>query len=269
MGKVVFISGISSGFGFETARLLSEKGYSVYGTTRNGLGDLSGVNYIRMDLTDPGSIKSAVDQVLKKEGKIDLLINNGGMHSGGPAELLPSESGSLQVETSFTGLVNVIREVLPSMRKQRNGKIINISSIGGLMGLPFQSFYSAAKFAVEGFSEALRMEVKSYGIKVILVNPGDFRTNNSLNRRKFIVEGSMCGDYQDQFQKTLKVIEEDEAGGGAPVVLAGMILKIAETRNPRNRYIVASTGQKLAVFLKRILPGKLFDSILMSHYNIN
>lgn len=268
MGKVVFISGISSGFGLETARLLSEKGYSVYGTTRNGQGDLTGVNYIRMDLTDPVSIKNAVDLTLKKEGRIDILINNGGMHSGGPAELLPSEFGSLQVETSFAGLVNVIREVLPSMRKQRNGKIINISSIGGLMGLPFQSFYSAAKFAVEGFSEALRMEVKSYGIKVILVNPGDFRTNNSLNRRNFMVEGSECGDYQDQFQKTLKVIEEDEAGGGAPVVLAGMILKIAETRNPRNRYIVASTGQKLAVFLKRTLPGKLFDTILMSHYNI-
>lgn len=268
MSKVVFISGISSGFGLETARLLSEKGFIVYGTTRNGSGDLTGVNYITMDLTDPISIKKAVDIIIEKEGRIDILINNGGMHSGGPAELLPSEFRSLQVETSFTGLVNVTREVLPSMREQHEGKIINISSIGGLMGLPFQSFYSAAKFAVEGFSEALRMEVKRYGIKVILVNPGDFRTNNSLNRRKFIVAGTDCGVYMNQFLKTLQVIEEDESGGGAPSVVARRLLKIVESRNPRNRYIVASPGQKFAVFLKRTLPGRLFDRILMSHYGI-
>lgn len=268
MGKVVLISGISSGFGLETARLLSQKGLTVYGTTRNGTGELPGVSYIRMDLTDPASIKDAVGTILKNEGRIDILVNNGGMHSGGPAELIPPETRRLQVETSFTGLVNVTSEVLPAMREQREGKIINISSIGGLMGLPFQSFYSAAKFAVEGYSEALRIEIKNYGIKVILVNPGDFRTNNSLNRRKFIVAGNDCGVYNDQFRKTLQVIEKDESEGGDPAVLARRILKIAESRNPRNRYVVASPEQKFAVFLKRTLPGKLFDSILMSHYKI-
>lgn len=269
MGKVVFISGISSGFGLETARLLSQKGYTVYGTTRNGAGDLQGVNYINMDLTDQLSIKNAVKHVLEKETRIDILINNGGMHTGGPAEVLPADYARMQIETSFTGLTNLTREILPGMREQHEGMIINISSIGGLMGLPFQSYYSAAKFAVEGFSEALRMEVKSYGIKIILVNPGDFHTSNSSNRRKFLADESVCGNYQSQFLKSLTAIEKDEFNGWNPAVLAQKILRITENKNPKTRYIVASSEQKLAVLLKKLLPSKWFDRILMSHYNIS
>ncbi len=137
------------------------------------------------------------------------------------------------------------------------------------MGLPFQSYYSAAKFAVEGFSEALRMEVSTYGIKVILVNPGDFHTNNSSNRRKFLADESDCGNYQSQFLKSLAAIEKDESNGWNPAVLAQKILRITESKNPKTRYIVASSEQKLAVLLKKLLPSKWFDSILMSHYKIS
>jgi short-subunit dehydrogenase len=132
-----------------------------------------------------------------------------------------------------------------------------------LIGLPFQAFYSASKFAIEGFSEALRMEVRGFNIKVVVVNPGDFHTNNSANRRNFLAP---AGPYQNQFEKSLAIIEKDESGGWEPEILARKIVKIVESRNPGQRYIIASFEQKLALILKRILPGKLFMKILASHY---
>ena len=172
------------------------------------------------------------------------------------------------MDTNFLGMVNLTREVLPIMRKQGGGTIINFSSIGGLMGLPFQAFYSAGKFAIEGFSEALRMEIKQFKIKVILINPGDFHTNNSANRRNFLAPTDINDPYHEQYEKTLKIIEKDEANGWEPVVLAKKIVKIVECKNPRPRYIIASFEQKLAVVLKYVLPGKLFRMILEDHYKI-
>src|SRR5665647_1095189 len=169
MKKVILITGISSGFGAETAGLLSDQGHIVYGTIRRNCEASNKINIIRLELTDSISIKKAVESVIQKEGRIDVLINNAGMHSGGPIETIPSEYIKLQMDTSFYGLVQLTREVLPVMRKQGGGMIINFSSIGGLMGLPFQAFYSASKFAIEGFSEALRMEVKPFNIKVCLL----------------------------------------------------------------------------------------------------
>jgi len=134
------------------------------------------------------------------------------------------------------------------------------------MGLPFQAFYSTAKFAVEGFSEALRMEVKPFNIKVVVINPGDFHTNNSANRRKFLSPTGDSDPYNEIFKNALVQIEKDEAAGWEPEVLARKLVKIVESRNPRQRYIIASFEQKLAVLLKQILPGKLFRTILESHY---
>ena len=268
MKKVILISGISSGFGKQTARLLAEKGHIVYGTIRKETGHEDKVNYLMMDLTDLSSIKAAVSSVLEKEGRIDVLINNAGMHTGGPVETSPLEDIKLQMDTSFLGMVNLTREVLPVMRKQGGGTILNFSSIMGLMGLAFQAFYSAAKFAIEGFSEALRMEVKQFNIKVVLINPGDFHTNNSANRRNFLAPTGPDDPYDQQFEKTLAIVEKDEANGWEPVILAEKIVKIVEYKNPRQRYIIASFEQKLAVVLKYVLPGKLFTMILEDHYKI-
>jgi NAD(P)-dependent dehydrogenase (short-subunit alcohol dehydrogenase family) len=268
MKKVILITGISSGFGKQTARLLAEKGHKVYGTIRKRAVSDTPVQYLKMDLTDIDSIKTAVSIVLQNEGRIDVLINNAGMHSGGSIETMPLETIKLQMDTNFLGMVNVIREVLPAMRNQAGGTIINFSSIGGLMGLPFQAFYSASKFAIEGFSEALRMEVKQFNINVVLINPGDFRTSNSSNRRNFLAPTGENDPYHEQFVKTLAVIEEDEANGWAPEVLAKRIVKIAECKNPLQRYIIGSFEQKLAVLLKYILPRKWFRLILQSHYKV-
>ncbi len=269
MRKVILITGISSGFGKQTSRLLAEKGHTVYGTVRkNGVTD-GAVNVLLMDLTDTDSIRRAVSTVVEKEGRIDVLINNGGMHSGGPVETTPEETARLQMETSFMGMVNITREVLPVMRSNGGGTIINFSSIGGLMGLPFQAFYSAAKFAVEGFSEALRMETGSFNIRVVVINPGDFHTSNTANRRGYLAPAVPDDPYNKQFEKSLSIIEHDEANGGDPLLLARKIVKIVECRNPHNRYVIATADQKLAVILKKILPGKMFSAILANHYGIS
>ncbi len=268
MKKIILLTGISSGFGKETASLLAQAGHSVYGTVRKAGDSDPQVKMLIMDLTDIKSITEAVNTVLTKEGRIDVLINNAGMHTGGPIETLPFETIALQMHTNFLGLVQLTQLVLPAMRKQGGGTIINFGSIGGLMGLPYQGIYSAGKFAIEGFSEALRMEVKQFNIKVVVINPGDFRTNNSANRRGFLSPTGEGDPYQSQFTKTLGIIENDESKGWKPEVLAKKLVRIVESKKPCQRYVIASLEQKLAVVLKNILPGSLFSKILRDHYGI-
>ena len=268
MKKIILITGISSGFGKQTAELLAARGHTVYGTVRRDVEINSSITGLKLDLTNTGSIVKAVQTIYEKEGRIDVLINNAGMHTGGPVETSPMENIKLQMDTNFLGMVNLTREVLPVMRKQGGGTIINFSSIGGLMGLPFQAFYSAAKFATEGFSEALRMEVSQFNIKIVLINPGDFHTSNSANRRNFLAPTDINDPYHEQYLKTLAIIEKDENNGWEPVVLAKKFVSIVECKNPHQQYIIASFEQKLAVMLKNILPGKLFGMILKDHYKI-
>ncbi len=268
MKKVILITGISTGFGRETARLLAEKGHTVYGTVRKETEKTPSVNYLTMDLTDHDSVKRTVSFITEKEGRLDVLINNAGMHTGGPIETLPAEYIKMQMDTNFLGTVLLTREVLPLMREQGGGTIINFSSIGGLMGLPFQAFYSASKFAIEGFSEALRMEVSQFKIKVVIINPGDFHTNNSANRRNFFAPFKEGDPYEEQFRKSIAIIESDEGNGWEPSVLARKLVRIAECSNPSQRYIISTFEQKLAVALKYILPGSIFRKILQDHYKV-
>lgn len=265
MKKVIFITGVSSGFGKEAAVLLARAGHKVYGTVRKAMEAPEGVHLLKMDLTQPASIDQAVAEVLEREERIDLLVNNAGMHLGGPIEEAPADLHKLQLDTNLHGMVHVIQTVLPQMRKQGHGLIINFSSIGGLMGLPFQAFYSAGKFAIEGLSEALRMEVKDFGIKVVLINPGDFHTNNTSNRI------NVCrseGPYARQFEISKARFESDEIHGKHASEMAHKLLKIIESKKPKHRYVVASIDQKLAVLLKRLLPSCCFMSILSAHYGI-
>lgn len=268
MRKVIFITGVSTGFGKEISELLSEAGHKVYGTVRKDTEYQGPVNILKMDLLEAITIKKAVASVIEKEGRIDVLINNAGMHIGGPIETSPVENIRLQMDTNLLGTVILTQEVLPHMRKQGGGMIINFSSIGGLLGLPYQGIYSAAKFAIEGFSEALRIEVRNFNIKVVVINPSDFRTNNTANRRNFLSPTGPDDPYYKQYEKTLATIEKDETGGWEPLFLAKKIVKIVELKNPRQRYIIATFLSKLAVTLKHILPGKLFSRLLGYFYNI-
>ncbi len=268
MSKVVLITGVSSGFGKATAEILSGKGYIVFGISRRVAENLSGtIRFLQADVTDAVSVQKAVSTILEKEGRIDILINNAGMGISGAIEESPPEDFQIQINTNFTGYVNMIQAVLPAMRAQGEATIVNISSIGGIMGLPYQGFYSASKYAVEGLSEALRMELKPYKIKVIVIRPGDFFTNFTANRKpvKTTVTG---GAYEDQFRKTLSIIESDEKKGLSPDFLARKLAGILEKKKPCNQYVVATLEQKFAVVLKRILPVSMFSRILSSHYGI-
>jgi len=265
MKKVILITGVSSGFGKKTAELLARNGHTVYGTIRTDCEIDPFVKVLKMDLMDAVSIKNAVDKVIQNEGRINVLINNAGIHLGGPIEETPVELFTRQMETNVSGLVHMLQAALPHMRRQGHGTIINFSSIGGLMGLPFQAFYSASKFAIEGLSEALRMELKPFNIKVVVINPGDFHTSNTANR---INIAATSGPYVTQFRKSQAQFEKDEINGWDPEIMARKLLKVVESNHPCNRYIVASFEQKLAIMLKRILPISIFSSILGSHYAI-
>ena len=265
MKKVVLITGISSGFGKEMSKKLTLDGHAVYGTIRSKCEVFPGVKTLNVELAESDSIYKAVDKIIEEQGRIDVLINNAGMHSGGPLEDSPIEQFRAQMDVNYFGWVHTIKAVLPHMRKQHSGLIINISSIGGITGIPFQGVYTASKFAVEGMSVALRMEVKAFGIKVVVVNPGDFKTRNVETRIVSLAEDS---PYAEQFAKSLQIIERDESGGKDPVILANRISKIVNKRKPRQRYVVGSPIQKLAAKLKCYLPERIFDKIIASHYDI-
>ena len=235
---VILITGISSGFGLATAQLLAEEGHTVYGTVRREVEPLPRVHYLKMDVRDREAVKETVKQVVDQEGRIDVLVNNAGMGIGGPVEFATEEEIREQMDTNFIGLVHFVTAVLPYMRVQGSGKIIAISSIGGLMGLPFQGFYSASKFAIEGYCEALRLETKQFGIKVVVVRPGDFSTGFTGSRRKTV--NADASRIYTSYAKSMLKVEHDETGGLKPQVLAHKISRIIRKKNPRYGYVVAS-----------------------------
>ncbi len=263
---IVFITGISSGFGLETAKLLSQEGHVVYGTVRREAEPLSRVHYIQLDVRNREAVNKAVNEIVAKEGRIDVLVNNAGMGIGGPLEFATEEEIRLLMDTNFMGLVHCVDAVLPHMRKQGGGRIIALSSIGGLMGLPFQGFYSAGKFAIEGYCEALRLETKSFGLQVVVLRPGDFATGFTGSRKKVADQAAL--EAYPIYKTAISKVEHDENGGLKPIVLARKISKIIRKKNPRSGYVVASLEQRLSVLLKRILPAKWFAKILGTYYKI-
>ena len=264
MKKIILITGASSGFGKATAELLASQGHTVYGTSRSRMEDGS-IHFLQMDVRDAQSVQNGIRSVIEKEGRIDVLINNAGMGIGGALELATPDEIDKQMGTNFMGCVHLCQQVLPYMRRARAGKIINLSSIGGVMGLPYQGFYSASKFAIEGFSEALSAEVKRFGITVSLVEPGDFATN--FTARRINSEVTLADEaYGPIFKRSLDIIEKEENGGLEPDVLAKTMLKIVNAKRPKFRYVVANFEQKLSVLLKRVLPDNMFVNILCDYY---
>lgn len=264
---VILITGIGSGFGKQMAQRLSADGHKVYGTFRSASEFIPGVEYIRADVTDDEDCRRAVETVVIREGRIDVFINNAGMGIGGPLEFCSLEDASRQMDVNWMGMVRFLHYVLPQMRAQKSGKIICFSSIGGLIGLPFQGLYSASKYAIEGYCEALRLEVQDFGIKVVVIEPGDFATNFTAQRKS--VQGSEeVRQAYPCYERSLRGIEKDENGGLKPEYLASKICSIVAKKNPRYRYIIASPLQKLAVAAKTLLPRRLFYWILSLYYNL-
>jgi NAD(P)-dependent dehydrogenase (short-subunit alcohol dehydrogenase family) len=220
-----------------------------------------------MDVRDDDSIEKAVEFVLEREGRLDVLINNAGFALTGAIELTSIEEAGRQFETNFFGVHRVCRCVLPTMRRQRSGLIVNISSIGGLIALPFQGFYCASKYALEGLTESLRMEVKPYGIQVVLIEPGDFKTQISANRI-IVAASTEDSDYTVRQRAAVDVITKNEQDGANPRKLAVLLGKIVVQEQVRARYLVGMYSQKMVIWIKRILPTSLFEKLIMRHYKI-
>ena len=185
----------------------------------------------------------------------------------GAIELTSIEEARQQFETNFFGVHRVCRWVLPAMRRQRSGLIVNISSIGGLIALPFQGFYCASKYALEALTESLRMEVKSYGVQVTLIEPGDFKTRISANR-VIAAASTEESDYTVRQRAAVDVITRNEQNGADPRELAVLLGNIIDQQHVRPRYLVGMYFQKLAVWAKRFLPASVFERLIMSHYKI-
>ena len=262
--QVIIITGASSGFGKATAEILSAKGHIVYGLCRREMQD-SDIHYRQCDVRNREQIATVVAEIVKEQGLVDVLINNAGMGIGGALELATDEEIDLQMGTNFMGCVNMCQAVLPYMRKARRGKIINLSSIGGVMGLPYQGFYSASKFAIEGFTEALAAEVTGFGIRVCMVEPGDFVTGFTGSRKNS--QATMNDpDYGPIFKRSLAIIEKEENGGLQPEVLARRIVKLVEKKKPPLRNVVANLEQWLSTVIKRVLTGNQMVGILRDYY---
>lgn len=237
--KVILITGASSGFGKSMARALVQAGHTVYGTSRYAHDDFDGVHMLRMDVTNDASVRSAVAEVLRRSGYIDVLINNAGMGIGGAVELATDDEIFLQLNTNFGGVVRVCRAVLSGMRERRAGLIINMSSIAGVFAVPYQGFYSASKSTIERYSEALTLEMAQKGVRTVIVEPGDFKTGFTQARR--ISDATIAdADYGASFQRVLRGIEHDEQNGCNPQWLAQRIVRIVNCRHPHLRYVVAT-----------------------------
>lgn len=267
MKKVVLITGASSGIGYDTAIELKEKGFIVYGAARrldrlNKLKEKD-INIIELDVTKEESMSSCVSTIIEREGKIDILINNAGYGSYGAIENVTMEEARKQIEVNIFGLARMTQLVLPNMRKNKFGKIVNISSMGGKMYTPFGGWYHATKFAVEGFSDCLRMEVEPFGIDVIIVEPGGIKTEWGIIAAENLKNSSLGGAYENTALDVSNHMRQLYSGEKltSPKVIAKTICKAVTANKPKTRYLVGY-GAKPAVFLRRILSDRMFDKII-------
>lgn len=267
MNKVILITGASSGIGKAIGEFLTAKGFIVYGTSRNPLNYKgSKFSLLTLDVSDENSIKNTISEIIKKEGRLDVLINNAGKGITGPAEETPLEEIKKAFDTNFFGVINVCNGVLPTMRKQKNGLIINISSIAGYMGLPYRGLYSASKAAVSIYSEVLSLETKQFGITIVDVAPGDFATNIAAGR--YHTPLFKNSNYKEHYAKVLKQIDDEVDTGLQPKVMAKAIYKIILKKKPKVRYRVGTFMQRYAIHIKRLLSDRFYEKILMKHYKL-
>jgi short-subunit dehydrogenase len=268
MSKVVFITGASSGIGKAIGDYLTEKGYKVYGTSRNPqrFETQSSFPLLQMDVAHPESISEAASEIIKNENRIDVLINNAGVGITGPVEETPDNEIHKAFDTNVYGPIRVMKAVLPMMRSQGDGLIINITSIAGYMGLPYRGIYSATKAALEITTEAMRMETKQFGVIITNVAPGDFATNIAAGR--YHAPERDDSPYKKAYGDTLKMMNEHVDHGENPLQMAKAIERIILTSKPKVHYKEGAFLQKFSVVLKRILPDRLYERMLMNHYKL-
>lgn len=267
MKKVVLITGASAGIGKETAKYLAKNNYIVYGAARRveKLNDLKelGVKALPMDVTEEDSMTNGIRRIMEEEGRIDVLINNAGFGSYGAIEDVSIKDAKYQLEVNLFGGARLIQLVLPYMREQYFGKIVNISSIGGKMATPFGGWYHASKFALEGLSDSLRNEVKPFGIDVIVIEPGGIKSEWGQIAFDSMVEVSGQTIYKSMADKFATTFKAANSNLPEPIVIAELIYKALKAKKPKARY-VAGYLAKPTLFMRKILSDKWMDELIMS-----
>ncbi len=267
MNKIVLITGASSGIGKETAKLFAQNGYSVYAAARRleRMDDLqsAGARIIKMDVADEQSIVNGVEQIIKNEGKIDILVNNAGFGLYGAIEDVSIEDARYQLEVNLFGLARLTQLVLPYMREQQFGKIVNISSIGGKMASPLGGWYHASKFALEGFSDSLRMEVKPFGIDVVVIEPGGVKTEWGAIAFKNADKTAEHTAYKKLIDAAKRIGKKTAEKNAEPMEIAILIKNAVETPKPKARYAKGYLAKPI-LFMKRWLSDSILDKMILS-----
>jgi NAD(P)-dependent dehydrogenase (short-subunit alcohol dehydrogenase family) len=261
--KVVLVTGGSSGLGAAVVDRLTADGHRVYGTSRR---PAEGSALVPLDVTDDASVAACIEAVLAEAGGIDVLVNNAGYGIAGAVEETTLDEARAQLETNFFGAVRVTRAVLPTMRSQGSGRIITVTSFAALQALPYQPFYSASKWALEGFGEALRLELRGSGVDACTVLPGDFRTGFTEQR---VLTADRSEVHRERRDAVLRIYERDELAGADPALVGALVSRLVTARRIRPRYLVGKPSQRLAVNLKRVLPASAFEWAFRRAYSLD
>ena len=268
--KVVLITGTTSGFGKLIAEGLLKKGHKVYGTYLPNLKDEIaefGYPMLELDITSDESVAGCVAKLMEAESCIDVLINNAGVGVAGALEDTSIEEAQWQVDVNLFGPIRMIRAVLPHMRARKRGRILTMGSIGGHVGLPYQTIYCATKYALEGINEGLRLELRGTGVDCSVVCPGDF--NTGFTAARLYAKKAFSSDYTEQMKITMAIAEHDEQNSPDPVMVADIYARLVDEHNLKVRYFVAGFMQKFSLFMKWLLPPRVFESIIRSAYKIS
>lgn len=268
MKKVVLITGATGGIGFQIAQFLQREGYIVYGAGRDEEKikklDQAGIHGIQFDMTDKDSMVAAVTTIISQEGHIDVLINNAGYGSYGAIEDVDLTEARRQFEVNLFGVAELTKLVLPHMRRQKEGRVINVSSMGGRFTSYFVAWYHATKYALEAFSDALRMEVASFGIQVVLIEPGLIKTDWGFIAAEHLKDSAQNGAYEKDANQAAEHLKAIYSGQllSQPVIISKTISKAVSKKKPKPRYLVGF-GAKPLVFLHTILPARCFDFLMV------
>jgi NAD(P)-dependent dehydrogenase (short-subunit alcohol dehydrogenase family) len=265
--RVVLITGASSGVGQFTARLFAQRGHEVFGTSRNpaSADSLADLEMLSLDVRSDDSVRACVETVVNRRGRLDVLINNAGYELAGALEELSLDEARAQFETNFFGVVRMVNAVLPLMRRQKRGCIVNVSSLAGLSAIPFLGIYSASKFALEGYTEALRHEVKPFNIHVSLTEAGFLRTPMMHNRQ---LGSHRITEYDPWRQRALSAIRASEEKSPGPEVVADTLLEIISSSAPRLRYVIGQQATSVSR-LRRFLPAGIFEQGVRRSFSLD
>jgi NAD(P)-dependent dehydrogenase (short-subunit alcohol dehydrogenase family) len=266
VSQVALVTGASAGVGAATAKLLAERGWTVYGLSRRGTTP-AGTTGLSADVTQPETLHKAVQRILTEQGHLDVVLHCAGIGGAGPVEQMPEAEARRIVDTNFWGAFHVNRAVLPHLRKRDRAYLIHVSSIAGLMGIPFRSMYSASKAALEAMTESLRLEVRNTGIRVCTLCPGDIATDIIAAQYRMPYE-EVDPTYRAAYTAADSGMADNVEHGMPASAVAEYLYGLLQKDNLKVRYILGEPIQKISTYAKRLLPGRVYERILAGYYKL-